>query len=316
MAECGSLDKKLLGLSRTVGAARELVEEAAATDTAVMLLGEPGTGKQLVAQLIHESSGRAEEPFLMIDCSLYYERELKRELFGLGETANSTRSRKGVFEFASAGTCYLSHVEELSPALQAELRQFLEEGTFRRLGDRECVTSGVRLVASSDKNLPGFVCSGLFEQALFDCLAGTLGQLAPLRERREDISAIVEEMQRAFLSGCERGSVPTFAPETLRALEAYPWPLNVDELKKEIKRLLETGSPQVTPESLSMEISSFWLGQSNDPEIRSVLEELEGYIREFRIMSRLSGAFGQSVGFAGLEKEPSRSCFWDLTEEC
>ena len=252
----------------------------------------------------------------MIDCSLYYERELKRELFGLGETANSARPRKGIFEFASAGTCYLSHVEELSPALQKELRAFLEEGTFRRLGDRECTVSGVRLVASSDKNLPGFVCSGLFEQELFDRLAGTLGELAPLRERREDITGIIEEMRREFLSGCERGSVPSFTPETLRALEAYPWPLNVDELKKEIARLLEAGSPEVTPESLSMEISSFWLGQSGDPEIRSVLEELEGYIREFRIMSRLSGEFGQSVGFAGFEEEPSRSCYWDLTEEC
>ena len=315
MAECGSLEKKLLGRSRSVDAARELVEEAAATDAAVMLLGEPGTGKQLVAQLIHESSGRSGEPFLMIDCSLYYERELKRELFGFGDPASPSRSRKGIFEFATAGTCYLSHVEELSPALQTELSDFVQAGTFRRLGDSEVVRSHVRIVASSDKNLIGFVRSGLFERDLFERLAVTLGELAPLRERREDIGSIIEDMQFTFIGRCDQGDGPAFSSETLQALEAYPWPLNVDELKKEIARLLEAGVPQVTPDNLSMEISSFWLGQAGDPEIRAVLEELEGHIREFRIMSRLSGEFGQGIGFAGLDEEPSRSCFWGLLEE-
>jgi DNA-binding NtrC family response regulator len=311
MPECKPLEEQFVGTSTESCEVRELVRTASTVADSVLLLGEPGTGKQLVAQLIHECSQRSQAPFLMIDCSLYYERELKRELFGYAEDSGKRGSRKGILEFAAQGTCYLSHVEELSPAIQSSILEYLKTSRFSRLGDAGEMTSGARLVVSSDKNLEGFVRSGLFDRELYQELSRFSRSLLPLRGRNEDIPQIIEAMCESFAAGGPEKR-PTFAEEAIEALQAYPWPTNLDELKKEVTRLLEGDRVRITPENLSMEISSYWLGLQGDPEIRRVLEELDGYIREFRVMSRLNSEFSVVGSDLVVNEVCARDCYWDF----
>jgi len=281
----------IIGTSLHSETVRRFVETASVSELPVVLFGEPGVGKELVARRIHAGRSRREQPLLIVDCSLYYERELKRELFGYRGSGQNGKSRKGLFEFASNGTCYLSHVEELSPALQQSLLTFLREHRFRRLGDGKEVTSDARIIASSDKNLRGFVDGGLFDGTLYRELAALSLVLPPLRERAEDIPDVVRALRDGFRGpGGVEG--PVFRPEVIEALSCFPWPGNYDELRREVLRLLESGQPQVTREHLSLEISSYWIGRRGDPEVRLVLEELEGYIREFRVLTRLDAEFG------------------------
>jgi DNA-binding NtrC family response regulator len=314
MAESGAPAPEVIGSSEEAGAIRRFIREAAGSSEPVTLLGEPGTGKQLVAIEIHNASPRRKAPFLMIDCSLYYERELKRELFGYGGAGPTGKDcRKGMLEFASRGTCYLSHIEEITPSLQAAIARFVAAGSFPRLGDGKEVSSSVRLIVSSDKNLDGLVSAGLFDAELYLALSKWKKVLRPLRERPEDIPLIVDWLRSTF-AGRTDGSPAAFLPEAMRALQAYPWPSNFDEIKKEVHRLLQSGCRRVGPEHLAMEISSFWLGQGGDPQVRRVLEELDGYIREFRIMSQLECEVGDLLEMLVGGEEAMNPCSRGLWE--
>jgi len=286
---------EIVGISEQAKEQRLFVERAATGHDPVTLVGDPGTGKQLMAKLIHSRSPRCDAPFLMIDCSLYYERELSRELFGYHSGNAKCKPRKGLFDFAGNGTCYLSRIEELTPTLQECLLRFLCTGRYSRLGDGKEISSGVRLVVSSDKNLQGFVEAGLFDATLYERLSPLMVRLVSLRERKEDIAALVEFVTNRFAAVDPRGERMVFSQEAMQALEAYPWPNNFDEILKEIQRLLECGFKFVRCENLAMEISSYWLGQHGDPLLRKVLEELDGYIKEFKVLSHIEAGLGELV---------------------
>jgi DNA-binding NtrC family response regulator len=294
-----TLPEEVVGVSAYACAARRFIEEARATSAPILLAGEPGTGKELAAKLIHQGSSRRKDPFLMIDCSLYYEKELKRELFGYRSGGGVDSQRKGILEFASKGTCYLSRIEELSLSLQADLLGFLSRRRFERLGDAKEIASDARIVASSDKNLEGFVQAGLFDAALYQRLCGQFLRLLPLRERKEDIPAVVDAIVAQENRARPGGAQLAFTDQALDALRAYPWPANVEELKKEVVRLLGCSLAIVRPENLSMEIAGYWLGRRGDPEVRRAIEELDGYIREFRILSRLEPCLGVLLDLEG-----------------
>ena len=283
--------KEIVGKSIHSSTLRQFVEEAAARTDPAVLLGEPGVGKQFVARRVHQQSARSERPLLIVDCSLYYERELKRELFGYHGAGVAAKSRKGLLEFASRGTCYLSHVEELSPALQKSLLEFLQSHRFRRLGDGKEVTSSARVIVSSDKNLGGFVEGGLFDGELFRLLSSLSLTLVPLCERPEDICDLVTTIERSY---CDSKNIemPKFDAEVLQAFQCFPWPGNYEELKKEVIRLIGCGRQVIERDQLSLAISSYWYGRRGDPDVRKVLEELDGYIREFTVLSRLDAEFG------------------------
>ncbi len=294
-----TLPGEIIGASSEAARLRRFVEMAAKTSDPVTILGEPGTGKQLAARLIHEGSSRSKGPFLMVDCSLFFERELKRELFGYVAASAREKARKGLLEFACRGTCYLSRIEELSPGIQANLLELVKTGRFARLGDGKSIASGVRLIVSSAKNLAGFVGAGLFDSNLYGEISKASIRLAPLRERKEDVPALVEQIASRQRAGGATRACLAFSSEALRALEAYAWPGNLEELEKEVLRLVDSSVSPIRPEHLAMEISSCWLGQRGDPEVRKVLEELDGHIREFRVLSRLDLSYGDLVRAAG-----------------
>lgn len=292
---------EVIGVSSEAERLRAFVERAAQARAPVLLAGEPGTGKQTLARLIHDKSSRRSAPFLMVDCSLYYERELKRELFGYATAGAGKKAKKGLLEFAGSGTCYLSRIEELSPVLQESLLELLRSGRFTRLGDGKTVSATVRLIASSEKNLGGFVDAGLFHAELHRELGAQHLHVPALRERRQDIQIFLH----SAIASLQPARPPlVIAPEALQALEAYPWPNNFDDLFKEAERLLRSGTNPVRPENLAMEISSYWLGQHGDPAVRKVLEELDGYLREFLVMSRLDLEYTELVGWTAQHGQP------------
>ncbi len=305
MLESEVVPVEILGVSQTAAETREFIARVAGDRRPVLLFGELGTGKQLAAQAIHERGGR-DRPLLVIDCSLYYERELQRELFGYG--GSDGKERKGVLEYASGGTCFLSRIEELTPALQRRLVEFVRTGSFRRLGDERKIRSTARLIAATEKNLDGFVRSGLVSGEFYEVISENRYELTPLRKRREDIPLVVEALAAKF--GSSRDPI-SFTPEAIEALQYYPWPANLDELCREVQRLVEAGLQSVGSEHLAMEISSYWFGQRGDQETRKVIEELDGYIREFVILSRLGCEFGdetQEDGF-GLSNDSDRNLY-------
>lgn len=295
-----TLPGEIVGTSADAERLRTFIELASRSSLAVTIAGEAGTGKQAAARLIHEKSPRGKGPFLMVDCSLFFERELKRELFGyVAAGTGRQKSRKGLLEFANQGTCYLSRIEELSTGIQASLLELLETGKFARLGDGKVIASRVRLIVSSSKNLPGFVEAGLFDAALRDHLSRLHIQLSPLRGRSSDIPAIIEDLWRRQAPDSGASALAVLTPEAIQALQSYPWPGNLDELESEIKRLYGTRAASIGPAALAMEISSCWLGQRGDPEVRKVIDELEGHIREFRVLSRLDLSYGELLQAVG-----------------
>ena len=299
MLESELLPAEILGISESAAKLRAFTESAASNSEPAMLVGEPGTGKQLMARVIHENSARKGGPLLVVDCSLYYERELKRELFGYGGSGACGKERGGVFDSSRKGTCYLSHVEELTPALQESLLTFLLDGKYARLGDGKLISSDTRFLASSEKNLEAFVRSGLFSDDLYQAIRTQMHFCSPLRERKEDIAVVVETMCAAGHGQETAALPPVFDADAMAALKSYPWPGNFDELTREVSRVLQSGTRDVRTQNLAAEIAGYWLGQRGDRQTRRVIEELDGFIREFRILSRIGCEFGDPTVESG-----------------
>ncbi|MBI4584389.1 MAG: sigma 54-interacting transcriptional regulator [Planctomycetes bacterium] len=288
-----SSSTKLVGEGPEFKSQMEFIKLSSRSSAPVLLMGETGCGKEATARFIHLSSGRRNHPFLVVDCSLYYERELERELFGVADGDSKEKINKGLLEFSSRGTCYIANAEELSPLTQERLFNYLETGYLQRVGSDKPISSRVRLIFSSTKDLRAFVDGGLFSPKLFGCFHGLLLDISPLRKHPEDIASFIEHFSGQFNS--EKGKKPArvqFSSEALKAFYAYPWPGNFDELKNELLRVFRSGLDQVLPENLHPDIAHYWLGCSREPQVRRVIEELESYIREFRLMVRLDAEYG------------------------
>jgi DNA-binding NtrC family response regulator len=213
------------------------VARVAASDAPVLVLGETGTGKELVARAIHDQSARAKGPFVAENCSVFAEGVLSSELFGheAGSFTGATSRRKGVFEQAHTGTLLLDEIGELSPRVQAALLRVLQEGALRRVGGESKVAVDVRVVAATHKDLTRMVREGTFREDLYFRLRGATIDVPPLRARPGDIELLV----MTFLDEiAARRAAPRFtvSREAQRAVSAYLWPGNVRELKAEIER--------------------------------------------------------------------------------
>ena len=241
----------VIGESDPMQAVKTLAHKVAQSPTSTVLLtGESGTGKDLVAKVIHYSSSRASRPFLNITCSALPETLLESELFGheRGAFTDARQQKRGLFEQGDDGTVFLDEVAETLPTFQAKLLRFLEEKTFRRLGGTTDIKVDVRVIAATNQDLEKTVRDGRFREDLYYRLNVLRIEMPPLRVRGRDIVLLAEYYMTRFSQEFRR-PVRRLTPAAERALLAYSWPGNVRELRNLIERaVLLAESPDLGPE--------------------------------------------------------------------
>lgn len=231
--------KHLLGRSAAMQRLRESIEQVAATDAAVLVLGDSGTGKELVAHAIHYGGRRAERSLVKVSCAALPEGLLESELFGheRGAFTGARDRRKGRFELAHGGTLFLDEIGDLSPETQAKLLRVLQEQEFQRVGGTETIKVDVRLITATNRNLESLVAEGTFREDLYYRLNVVPIRVPPLRERVEDIPILLAHFLRVFAERWGK-SVPEVTPDALALLCRYSWPGNVRELQHVAESML------------------------------------------------------------------------------
>jgi transcriptional regulator with GAF, ATPase, and Fis domain len=232
---------ELLGTSPALRNVIQQVELVAPTDASVLVLGESGTGKELVAREIHRRSRRKDRPMIKVNCASVPKELYESEFFGhvKGAFTGAVRDRAGRFELADGGTLFLDEVGEIPVGLQSKLLRVLQEGTYERVGDERTRKTDVRLIAATNRDLKGEVDSGRFRQDLYYRINVFPIEVAPLRERREDIPALATcfAEQAARKLGCE---TPRLTQAAVLELQQYDWPGNVRELQNILERAVIT----------------------------------------------------------------------------
>jgi two-component system, NtrC family, response regulator AtoC len=237
---------EVVGKSQKVADLMTFVNKVAASEASTILIqGESGTGKDLIAKSIHYNSSRREKPWVPINCSAIPETLMEAELFGheKGAFTDAKAAKKGLFEMADGGTLFLDEIGELSPILQAKLLRVLEDQMIRRIGAVRDLQVNVRVIAASNRDLERAVREGQFRQDLYYRLAIISIFIPPLRERTEDVLPLAEFFVDRYNRKFKKG-IRTFAEDTRRLLMSYDWPGNVRELKNAMERamILEEGS--------------------------------------------------------------------------
>ena len=228
----------ILGRSSAIRALLDTIERIGSSDANVLIRGETGTGKGLVARAIHQESHRSAQPFLVLNCSAFQEQLLESELFGheKGAFTGAVHAKPGLFEVAEGGTLVLDEVGEMSPAMQAKLLQVLDAGDLRRVGSTRTIRVNVRILAATNKDLAQEVRAGRFRQDLHYRLNVINVSVPPLRQRKEDVLLLIEHFLHQFrLPG---RPVKMVSKEASTLLVDYPWPGNVRELANTIERLV------------------------------------------------------------------------------
>ncbi len=232
---------KIVGRSRAMREIFDILEKIAPTSATVVIEGETGTGKEVVAQTIHDMSKRSDNPFVVFDCGAVPESLIESELFGheKGSFTGAVMSRKGLFEMAEGGTIFLDELGELSLDLQPKLLRVLEQREVRRVGSNQPIPIDVRVIAATNRSLEEEVKEGRFREDLFYRLSVVRLFLPALRERREDIPLLIEHFLDTLDCNVTPDGQPRLhgvSPEALKLLESHSWPGNVRELANIIQR--------------------------------------------------------------------------------
>ena len=232
-----AIDSELVGDSEQMDELRGIIERIASTDATVLVRGESGVGKELVARAIHFRSRRRQGPFVCMNCAALSESLLESELFGheKGAFTGATDRKPGKFEQSDGGTLFLDEVGEMPPAIQAKFLRALEGHPFERVGGRTAVDADVRVVAATNRDLEEAVAEGTFRKDLYYRLFVVEIQVAPLRDHAEDIVQLAHFFCDQFVKKSGR-EISGFTPGALAALKAYDWPGNVRELRNAVER--------------------------------------------------------------------------------
>jgi formate hydrogenlyase transcriptional activator len=250
--------EQIIGNSAALESVLEQVEQVAPTDSSVLIQGETGTGKELIARAIHNLSARCGRPFIKLNCAAIPFDLLESELFGheKGAFTGAIAQKVGRFEMADKGTLFLDEVGDIPPGLQPKLLRVLQEQEFERLGSTRTHQVNVRLVAATNRNLAGMVKRNEFRSDLYYRLNVFPIPLPPLRERREDIPALVEHFVEIYSRRMDK-QIEHIAPETMSALTSYTWPGNIRELQNFIERsVIVTSSIVLQPPLASLQDSA------------------------------------------------------------
>jgi len=229
---------QMIGRTAEMRRAFEIAERVAPTDSTVLILGESGTGKDLLAQEIHARSPRAGKAFVAVNCAALPETLIESELFGYerGAFTGAAQQKKGKFELASGGTLFLDEIGDMNPVTQAKVLRALENRTIERLGGVQLIPVDVRVISATHRNLPGEIRAGKFREDLFYRLRVVTMELPPLRAHKRDLPIMAE----AFLQmhSARLGRTARLTREAIAAIERYDWPGNVRELKNALERSL------------------------------------------------------------------------------
>jgi two-component system response regulator AtoC len=239
--------------SERMRAVEDIVRRAADTNVTVLLTGESGVGKEMVARAIHQISGRLDKPFVKVNCASLPAELLESELFGheKGAFTGAHRRKPGKFELAHQGTFLLDEIGEMPLSLQAKLLHVLQDAKFFSVGGTELITADVRLIAATNSNLAVLVANGQFREDLYYRLNVVTIPIPPLRTRREEIPSLVRHFLGRFCKQYNR-STPTISPETMRLFQEYTWPGNVRELENMIRRLVVLQSELLVQEEIAL----------------------------------------------------------------
>ncbi|MBE6367694.1 MAG: sigma-54-dependent Fis family transcriptional regulator [Lentisphaerae bacterium] len=234
----GNGNSNIVAQSPAMRSIMDLVKQVAPSRATVLLTGESGTGKEVIAQALHDFSGRSGK-FVPVHCAALPATLLESELFGheKGAFTGANESRKGRFELAAGGTLFLDEIGEIDPATQVKLLRVLESRTFERLGGSETLTCDARIVAATNRNLEKMVAEGTFREDLFYRLNVVTVSLPGLRERREDIPLLIKHFIDMVCKDNQR-SILQITPEAMNALERYDYPGNIRELRNTIERMV------------------------------------------------------------------------------
>jgi two-component system response regulator HydG len=230
---------KIVGRSGMLTDFVDTIREVARTDSTVLLTGESGTGKSLVARTIHQASSRADGPFIEANCVVYSEGVLQSELFGheKGAFTGAARQKKGRFELAKSGTLFLDEIGEIAPSIQLMLLRVLQERNFERVGGEETLDADVRLIAATNLDLQEAIRMNKFRSDLYYRLNVIPVHIPPLRDHPEDIPVLAQHFLVRSASSLDR-EVPQLSPDAMDALMHYAWPGNVRELENVIERVV------------------------------------------------------------------------------
>jgi len=278
----------------------------------VLILGETGTGKELVARAIHYNSIRSEKPFLPVNCAALAESLLESELFGYvkGAFTGAARDKQGVFEVADGGTVFLDEIGDISARLQQVLLRVLENGEIQPVGATTRKKVDVRIVAATNKNLEEMIKAGSFREDLYYRLNVITLRLPPLRERREDIATLAGHFLRKYCANNEK-AITGLSKEVLRLFEQYAWPGNVRELENVIERatLLETTS-EITQESLPEHIRTATDKDllAHDEDLQTLEEMGRAYI--IKVLGRVNGNKVRASEILGI----NRTSLWRMIQ--
>jgi two-component system response regulator HupR/HoxA len=301
--------EEIIGASAALRRTLDMVERVVASDSNVLVLGETGTGKELVARAIHYNGARAERPFISENCGAIAPDILTSELFGhrRGAFTGASADRKGLVEAANGGTLFLDEIGDCPLDLQTRLLRVLDQGEVRRIGENQPVKVDVRVIAATHHDLEADVAAGTFRKDLFYRLSVVTITLPPLRSRKDDIPLLVE----AFLArhAARRGrNVRGFTPAALAALSTYDFPGNIRELENEVERAVTLADDDgyVTPDILSPKFAAVAPpeepgGEAPGGSLRQAVERHEAQlIRE--ALSRNGGNQTRSAAELGLSR--------------
>ena len=266
------LDINLVSRSESFIKVMQQVGRVATTDLPVLLVGESGTGKEVAASALHRRSGRADKPFVVVNCGAIPAESIETELFGQtsGLIAGANQDRRGLWEQADGGTLFLNEIDETTPAFQIKVLRALQSGGIRPLGSSQTENVNVRVIAASKLDIERQVESGKFRQDLFYRLNAVSIILPPLRERREDILPLAH----SFAERLNSHSAPIlFSEETQDLLQTYPWPGNIRELENTIARAVALCDGRIRPQDLPERVRNYEKHQpaekSNEAETES-----------------------------------------------
>jgi two-component system response regulator AtoC len=244
-----------LCISRKMQPIRELVSKVAATNTTVLLRGESGVGKEVVARALHKASPRVNKQFLKVNCAALPGELLESELFGheKGSFTGAYRQKPGKFEAADGGTLLLDEIGEMPLRLQAKLLHVLQDGEFSRVGGEKIIDTDVRLIAATNRDLESALRTHQFREDLYYRLNVIEIRIPPLRERREEIPLLVDYFVRRFNQ--QFGRTVEIPQDTIRVFMEYHWPGNLRELENNVKRIVVLGSARTVHQELLANLS-------------------------------------------------------------